>query len=270
MSGQTLWFSALVVLSLAILALNLVTLHKTRKTHVVNYSLLANVAAIRKETEALFGQFQALLALERKLSLPQELPPMRGWAGSPDFLLVVANEILRRRPGCVLECSSGVSSIVIARCLQINGKGHVYSLEHDLSYAEKTRKLLADQGLGEWATVLHAPLETRHTDTPWYAEDVIPPDLEPIDLLIVDGPPQKTAPLARHPVLPRMLNRMAPNAIVIMDDANREDETEVVRRWKLDYPIESEQRPACEKGCSILQLAQMSATAKTQGVICKS
>ena len=260
MSGQTLWFSALAMLSLAILVVSLVTLYKVRKIRIAIYPLLANVAATRTEAEGLFGQFHALLALDRKLALPQELPPMRGWAGSPDFLLVVANEILRRKPACVLECSSGVSSIVIARCLQISGKGHVYSLEHDLGYAEKTRKLLDDQGLGEWATVLYAPLETRRTDTPWYAEDMIPANLEPIEVLIVDGPPQRTAPLARHPALPRMFNRMAPNAIVIMDDANREDETEILRRWKSDYPIESEQRPVCEKGCSILQLARTPTT----------
>lgn len=74
MSVQTLWFSALALLSLAILALSLVTLHKTRKIHISVYPLPANVAATRKEAEALFGQFQALLALDRKLSLPQELP----------------------------------------------------------------------------------------------------------------------------------------------------------------------------------------------------
>ena len=255
MSVQTLWFPALSVLSLAIFALSLLTLYKTRKIHIGIYSLLANVAATRKEAEALFGQFQALLALDRKLSLPQGLPPMRGWAGSPDFLLVVANEMLRRQPFCVLECSSGVSSIVIARCLQINGKGHVYSLEHDVSYAETTRKLLADQGLEAWATVLDAPLETSSTATPWYADSAIPADLDPIEFLIVDGPPRATAPLARHPALPRLLKRMAPNAIVIMDDANREDEKTIITRWKSDYPIVSEQRPACEKGCSILQLA---------------
>lgn len=260
MNGQNLWFWILIVLSLAILALIFVTLHKVRKIHIATYPLLANASATRKETEALFGQLQALLALDRKLDLPQELPPMRGWAASPDFLLVVANEILRLQPACVLECGSGVSSIVIARCLQINGNGHAYSLEHDLCYAEKTRKLLDDRGLGGLATVLHAPLGTRRTSTPWYAEDGIPADLDAIEVLIVDGPPSKTAPLARHPALPQMFNRMSPNGIIIMDDANREDEMAIVRRWKSDYPIASEQRPACEKGCSILQLSKRPAT----------
>lgn len=190
---------------------------------------------------------------------------MRGWSGSPDFLLVVANEILRRQPRCVLECSSGVSSIVIARCLQINGKGHVYSLEHDVGYAEITRKLLADQGLGAWATVLDAPLETHSTRTPWYDEGAIPADLEPIEALIVDGPPQATAPLGRHPALPRLINRMAPNAIVIMDDANRDDENTIITRWKSDYPIVSDQRPICEKGCSILQLSRNRITSDGRG-----
>ena len=105
MDQQTLWLSILTALSLAVLAISLLTLRKTRKVHLATYPLLSDLATTRKEAEALFGQIHALLALDRKLELPHELPPMRGWAGSPDFLLVVANEILRRKPATVMECS---------------------------------------------------------------------------------------------------------------------------------------------------------------------
>lgn len=113
---------ALLVITFALVAL---LLHKTR----VTYNLVTDTARVRKEIDVIFSQIEALFALERKLALPQALPPLRGWAGSPDFLLRIANELEERKPRTVLECSSGVSTLVVARCLQMNGKGHVFSLQ---------------------------------------------------------------------------------------------------------------------------------------------
>ncbi len=42
--------------------------------------------------------------------------------------------------------------------MQLNARGHVYSLEHDPEYAEKTRKELQKHNLDEWATIIDAPL----------------------------------------------------------------------------------------------------------------
>lgn len=245
------WFQ--IIMLAATIAVVALLLHKTRKIHLTTYHLVSDAARTRKETEALFSQIQALLALERKLSLPEALPAVRGWAGSPDFLLRIADEIQERKPEVVMECSSGVSTLVVARCLQINGKGHVFSLEHDPEYAGATRKLLDKYGLVEWATVLDAPLVTTHTETPWYQEESIPQDLESIDMLIVDGPPAAVAPLARFPAVPRLSSRMATTSLIIMDDANRDDETEIVKRWLQMFPMLSYTDGRCEKGCALLE-----------------
>ena len=191
MDQLTLWLALLFTLLLAVLATSLLALQKVRKIHLATYTLIRDLVATRQETEALFGQIQSLLSLEQQLALPHALPPMRGWAGSPDFLLVVANEVSRKKPQTVMECSSGVSTLVIARCLQLNGKGHLYSLEHDAHYVAKSQELIRSYGLEDWVTILHAPLETSLTDTPWYAESSIPNDINPIDLLVVDAPPQR-------------------------------------------------------------------------------
>lgn len=244
----------LAALSLAgLAALLLVILHKVRKVHLAIYGLLDNAAATRREAEALFAQIQALLALERKLGLPDALPPMRGWAGSPDFLLALAERVFADKPETVMECSSGVSTLVIARCLQLKGAGHVYSLEHDPEFGERTRTLLNKHGLADWATVLDAPLQTRHTATPWYAEEAIPAGLPPIDMLVVDGPPTAVAPLARFPALPRLMPRLAKKPVVIVDDADRGDEARMVKLWALSYPHLQIVDLHCEKGCVVLQ-----------------
>lgn len=227
---------------------------KVRKVHLATYRLLDDVAQTRRETEALIPQAQALMALDRSLGLTKPLPPTRGWAGSPDFLLALTEEAFRRKPKVVVECSSGVSTIVIARCLQLNGAGHVWSLEHEAQYAVKTRRMLAEHGLSDWATVLDAPLQTIHTDTPWYREEELPQEIGPIEMLVVDGPPSAVAPLARAPAMPRLRERMAPNFVVMIDDADRPDETEMIRRWCSAEPRLREIRVACEKGLAVLEL----------------
>lgn len=225
---------ALVLLSLSVVLLVLCS-YKIRKIHLISYQLLNNTNFTRREVETLFSQIQALLALERKLSLHDALPPMRGWAGSPDFLLKTAEEALRRKPQTAMECSSGVSTVVLARCLQLNGTGHVYSLENSPEFAIKTRALLEQHGLADWATVLDAPLVTQSTQSPWYDESAIPAELTAIDMLVVDGPPASTAPLARYPALPRLHPRMSENCTVMLDDADRSDEVEILRRWKQEF-----------------------------------
>lgn len=228
-------------------------LHKVRKMHIAMFTLLEDAAATRNGTTALFSQLQALFALEKKLGLTEPLPPLRGWAGSPDFLLTVADTVLTRKPGIVVECSSGSSTLVIARCLQLLGKGHVFSLEHDETFGNETTDLLKLHNVTEWATVLHAPLVKQGNDTVWYNENVLPDQLGPIDLLVVDGPPADIAPLARLPALPKLLPLLAKKAVVVLDDAARTAEIEIVRRWLEDAPEFRYRYLHHEKGCVILE-----------------
>jgi Methyltransferase domain len=246
------WLSAclllIVVFLLAFVA------HKVRRIHQASFVLRADTESIRQEVFSLFSQIQSLMALDRKLGLPQALPAMRGWVGSPDFLLQVADEIAVTGPRCVMECSSGVSTLVIARSLQLQGGGHVYSLEHEPAYAQQTRDMLARFGLAEWATVLDAPLENRHTVTPWYSESVIPADMPPVELLVIDGPPASALPLARYPALPRLFDRLAPSFTVMLDDADRPGEVEIVRRWCTQWPGLQLTRLPAEKGLACLRM----------------
>jgi predicted O-methyltransferase YrrM len=251
MSWQT--GSILVLLMLVLIGIGLVTIHKLRRIHVATFQLADQAADIRKETYALFGQLQALTSLERLLDLPTALPSMRGWAGSPDFLLALAEELQVKGPATVLECSSGVSTVVAARCLQRSGGGHVYSLEHDPVYAEKTRNLLKRYGLQDWATLIDAPLKDSDGRGAWYSLDRLPADMPPVDVLVIDGPPVDTAPLARYPALPRLAPRMAPNCVLMLDDADRAPEMAAVAQWLKDFPAFALSRPPCEKGLAVLR-----------------
>ncbi|TWI69006.1 methyltransferase family protein [Pseudoduganella lurida] len=235
----------------AILLLCGYTLHKVRLIHLMLHDVRDQS---RRETAGLFRQLEALQGLYTDLGLTRSLPDTRGWAASPDFLLELARHALAERPALVVECSSGTSTLVLARCLQINGGGKLYSLEHDPAYARQTREQLRRHGLADWATVLDAPLIPRTFDGatwPWYATDALPPDGE-IDMIVIDGPPQATRALARYPAAPVLFPRLAPGGVVFLDDAGRPDEREILRRWADEFPEIEQHELRCEKGAARL------------------
>lgn len=237
---------------LAILVLLVICLHKIRRIHLASYAMAEDIQLTRQETLSLFSQVQALLALERRLTLPKALPAMRGWVGSPDFLLRVAELMLSRQPATVVECSSGISTLVIARTLQMNGSGHLYSLEHDAQYAEKTRSLLVEYGLQEWASVIDAPLVKSAYPSAWYDLNNLPEQVSAIDALVIDGPPSATGPLARYPALPAFADRLNSNPIILADDTDRDDERAMLARWKMEFSEFRHDDLHCEKGCIML------------------
>ena len=65
---------------------------------------------------------------------------------------------------------------------------------------------------------------------------------EPIDLLLVDGPPsgEPGRERSRYPALPALEARLAPGAAVVLDDAGRPGERWVLERWEAAYGIRFE------------------------------
>lgn len=201
-----------------------------------------------------YQQTEALASLYATLHLTSGLPPLGGWAGSPDFLMHIAEHVLRQKPLIVVECSSGVSTLVIARCLQLNGQGHVYSLEHEPQYAEQTRRLLRSHGATTNATVIVAPLHRRQLkgrSFDWYSGFELPRG--EIDFLVIDGPPGDAGDLARYPAGPELFPRLAGTAVVFLDDADRPDEQTVVKEWVADFRDMRARRLAGEKGLAVLE-----------------
>lgn len=149
------------ILNAVLLLLMLYTLHKLRKAHLLLFELRDRS---QHDNSTLFRQLEALQGLYAELDLKVSLPPTRGWAASPDFLLELVRHTRANKPLTVLECSSGTSTLVLARCLQLNGAGKVLSLEHDPYYAAQTRQQLQRHGLQDWAQVLDAPLQPHALD----------------------------------------------------------------------------------------------------------
>lgn len=239
---------------IALLLLLATQIYNLRKVARIDRTVWSMEARIRGEIMENFRQFEALHGLYWDLKPGMSLPPTRGWAGSPDFLKEVASHILNNKPATIVECSSGVSSIVIAWCLRQNGHGHAYSLEHAPEYADATRKLLVRNGLDQWVTIIDAPLIETTTDLgkqPWY--DISGLDVDRIDTLVIDGPPANTARLARYPAGPILFNKLSAIGTVLLDDANRPDEREMTDRWMAAFGFSKINKPLTEKGLVILQ-----------------
>lgn len=204
-----------------------------------------------------FRQTEALLVLHQVLDLPRPLPATRGWAASPDLLVVLEREVTRNKPMLVVECGGGVSSIVIAHRLREFG-GRLVVLEHDAEFAEITRRNLAEQGVADVVDVRHAPLASVdglvfHDHVfQWYDTAAID-DLAEIDLLVVDGPPEATGSFARYPAVPLLWSRLSSRAVVVMDDTIREAEQTISEAWQADHPDLRVEELRLEKGCHILR-----------------
>ena len=205
-----------------------------------------------------FSQIESLLGLYNTLNPKLILPSTRGWAASPDFLALICNWIFKlqhkSRDIHILEASSGVSSVVIGYCLAKKGRGNLTSLENDESYMKKTRQMILDHALEGYVDVVHAPLVTHELKDQrmrWYNLENLKKS-HSFDLVVVDGPPVTEGKYARFPCLPLIYNFLHNDAVILLDDADRQSERLIVDEWLKLYPEWSCQFVELEKGAAIL------------------
>ena len=207
--------------------------------------------------EANYAQTEALLGLEAELSQGRpSLPPLRRWAVSPDLALHLVRHVRQHRPELVVETGSGSSTVLIALALERIGAGHVVALEHDATYLVATNALLQEHGVADRATVHHCPLVEQTVEgrtTPWYDVSAVALG-RAIDLLLVDGPPEATGPEARFPVLALLRDHLRDGATVVLDDADRTDETSIIAKWQAAGLVTDVQRLPFEKGAAQMTL----------------
>jgi Methyltransferase domain len=166
--------------------------------------------------------------------------PWTEWALGPEAIQRFIAGLRLRDLAIVVECGSGISTVLIARELAARGSGHVYAIEDDVEWASLVRDMIAERGLSEWADVVTAPLEEINCDGMrfvWYSRRGIELilSLSRIDALLVDGPKGPTGPLARYPALPTFNGQLGPEHLIVLDDARRTDETRIAKLWEQRY-----------------------------------
>jgi len=211
---------------------------------------------IKKEIRQTFRQLEALQNLSAVLPANDVLPATRGWAASPDLLVLLVNLVITERPSLVVECGSGASTLWLAlamRRFEIDGR--IIALDHDPVFGGKTRDFLARHDVGDLAEVRDAPLESFSLDGQtysWYARRAWE-DLTGIDLLFVDGPPATTGHQARYPALPLLSGSLSPVTTAVLDDLVVPDMQKVLRLWLDAYPDFGSEILPLEKQAAVLR-----------------
>ena len=210
---------------------------------------------IRDEVGGLFNQLESYHYLRDRLNLQQGMPYTRDWSAAPDFLKLIVEHCLEHKPRTIVECSSGLTTVMLARCCEMNGGGEVSSLENGAEFATKTRKHLARYRLQTYASVIDAPLQTytlNATPYEWYAIDELPD--HSIEMLVIDGPPGFIQRHSRYPALPLLFNKLADGCVIFMDDAARDDEKAIVAMWQAEFTAVEHRFIHTERGCSLLRV----------------
>lgn len=133
--------------------------------------------------------------------------------------------------GPVLECGSGLSTVLLGIAAERLGY-EVYSLEHDEAWHAKVSQVVARHGLRQ-VRLIAAPL-VMHSGYAWYdAPGRFPEDFT---LVLCDGPPASTMG-GRYGLLPELRPTMADDCVILLDDAARDGEQEVLKRWAEEHHV---------------------------------
>jgi predicted O-methyltransferase YrrM len=158
----------------------------------------------------------------------------------PAALVTVLNEITLAERKHIVELGSGVSTVVIGRLLAQRG-GKVTAVEHDPAWAQLVRSQVEREQLENVIELIVSSLEPHPASwsgAPWYSQESVALLPAEIDLLLIDGPPGYGQGMShsRYPAMPSLADRMAGSGLVILDDADREPEREIVARWAEEVP----------------------------------
>ena len=169
------------------------------------------------------------------------------WAASTEFLKAMIVSV-KSTSGTILECGSGLTTLILCRLVDAKER-KVIALEHDADwYSHITNRLTRFSTGG--VNVCMVPMREYGTFH-WY--DIsgihIP---ENIDLVICDGPPGSTLG-GRYGLLPILQSNLRPKCTILLDDAERGSERNVLREWDQKYKISVEIQ-AGKKAFAILTL----------------
>lgn len=176
---------------------------------------------------------QASVALHQELAGHVALPQASTWAAGADLLLFLYRLTAALQPRRVLECGSGVSTAVMARALATDEQ-EVVTLEADAAFVAKTRTWAASMDASDRVRVVDAPLVDTVVDGEtfqWYDLAGLP-DGAPAQLLVVDGPWGGLQARSRLPALSCLRDHLADDVVVVLDDADRDDEVSIIARWR--------------------------------------
>ena len=157
-----------------------------------------------------------------------------GYAANLEYLEAVANSSINTR-GPVLECGSGATTILLGLlCGRRNVE--VWSLENSAPWQERVTDALKANGISG-VHVCSSPL-IEYGDYVWYDPPLAQMPKE-FSLVICDGPPGDTKG-GRYGLLPVMGDRLPRGSTILLDDAGRPGELELIKKWEAEATFQTD------------------------------
>jgi predicted O-methyltransferase YrrM len=165
----------------------------------------------------------------------------------PFCLAYILNEIIINQRRNIIEFGCGVSTILIARFLKLEGLNVRFtSVEDNEGWFEFIKQRLTKEGLEKTITLIHAPVTQINSNsfkTSWYSPEVVADGLktkeDKYDFIIVDGPASysKEIQYNRYFALPFLKDLLSDRCVILLDDAHRKGEREVLAKWANEFNI---------------------------------
>src|SRR5688500_6707602 len=156
-----------------------------------------------------------------------------GYAANLEYLEAVAKSSINT-PGPVLECGSCATTILLSiLCWRLSVE--VWSREHSNEWRDRVIKALDTNGISE-ARVFESPL-VEYGEFVWYDAPLAQMPAE-FSLVICDGPPGDTKG-GRYGLLPIMGDRLLSGSTILLDDAGRPGELELIRKWEAEAAFQT-------------------------------
>lgn len=165
------------------------------------------------------------------------------WALSPSTILYLWNILSEKKPRNIIEFGSGTSTqIFAAYAKEAEQQGiqvRICSIEHDKDWFERCQNFLSTSGQLKYVTLQHAPLTEQtflgRRMTAYTVPEQIFEQFDSqggFDLCLIDGPP---GTIGRCGSLAIAAPHLASNAEIILDDAYRTNEQDVIAEWKQNW-----------------------------------
>ncbi len=194
-----------------------------------------NEADNKKKFYNIEKNIEGLASIFSTLKIPKPLPFLSHYAITPDFASILLDYLHKKRPSLVVEASSGVSTLICGYFAKnFNPEMKIISLEHEKKYAKITEENVKNHDLEEFVDIVYAPLtsyELKNQEYLWYSLSEIN-FKNKIDFLIIDGPPRHLQPHSRYPAYPLLKSMLNSTFTILLDDAARKDEKEIVEKWQ--------------------------------------
>lgn len=177
------------------------------------------------------------------------LPPIGGWSVDYSVVAAVLDAVGRMsRPVNILELGSGAGTPWFASIARKSG-GCLVSVEHNPDFVSSTRTLLEHYDLADSCVVTFAALNNLADGTRWYDVSTVLAAIgdKPIDVLIVDGPPNEPGHKPRRPALFALQHRLAADALVVFDDLVRDEEQRTLSDWQEKFGDRLRQIPILDR-----------------------